>query len=87
MEEEKNIQVTLKGTIVFLLSDVGSKSESKRPFLYQDSENCIPVFKENDNPFENDGLKAFDGKNVEITGRYGRGDVFYIADIKEIEKV
>lgn len=76
-----------KGTIVFLSSDVGSKSETKRPYLYQNREGCIPVLKEDDNPFENSGLDAYDGKLVEVTGLYGRGDYFIIATIKEIEKV
>lgn len=85
--ENKNETLVLKGTIVFLLTNVDSKSEMKAPYLYQNCNSCIPVFKENDNPFENRGLDAFDGKFVEVTGRYGRGNCFYIADIKEVEKV
>lgn len=83
MEAGNETQVTLSGTIIFLLDNVGSKSESKHPYLYQNSDSCIPVFKESDNPFENEGLKSFDGKKVEIKGQYGRGDVFCISEIKE----
>lgn len=85
--ENENETLVLKGTIVFLLANVDSKSETKVPYLYQNRDSSIPVFKENDNPFENRGLDAFDGKFVEVTGRYGRGDCFIINDIKEIEKV
>ena len=81
---EKGIEVVLQGTIVFLATNEGSKSEGVFPYLYQDSETKIKIFREGDNPFENHGFDDFDGKRVELKGSLGRGNVFVVKEIKAI---
>jgi len=56
------------GIIVFKLCNEGSKSEGLYPFLYTGEGNFIRLYKEGDNPFENQALKDFDGEAVKITG-------------------
>ncbi len=81
---EKGIEVVLQGTIVFLAANDGSKSEGVYPHLYQDRETKIKIFKEGDNPFENHGFDDFDGKQVELKGSLGRGNIFVVKEIKAI---
>ena len=72
----------LKGVVVFLRVNEGSKSESVAPFLYQGKDaRPVPLFLRGDNPFENGGLSAYDGMCVEVAGATGRGDVFEVEDV------
>ncbi|GEM_PF-6357267 len=76
---------TLTGTVVFIMTSRGSKSEGKKPYLYQQREKTpLPLWKSGDNPFQNDALDAYDGKKVEITGKPGRRGVFTVETIKEL---
>ncbi len=84
VELEKGVEIVLRGTIIYLLANSGSKSEGVYPHLYQDRETKIKVFKEGDNPFENHGFDDFDGKQVELKGSLGRGNIFVVKEIKAI---
>lgn len=84
VELEKGVEIVLRGTIIYLLANSGSKSEGVYPHLYQDRETKIKVFKEGDNPFENHGFDDFDGKLVELKGSLGRGNIFVVKEIKAI---
>ena len=75
--------VVLRGTVIFRQSDVGSKSEHLRPFLYCNKDSVIPLFLKGDNPFENNVLHEHDGEYVEITGEI-RNNVFEISNIKKV---
>ena len=79
---EKGVEVVLQGTIVFLEENAGSKSEGTNPYLYQDRETKIKIFKESDNPFENHGFDDVDGKKVELKGALGRSNIFVVKEIK-----
>lgn len=68
----ENEQQTHKGTIIYLPDAVGSKSEAVYPFLYVARDNFFKVMLKDDNPFENNGLLPYDGKQVEIVGAQGR---------------
>lgn len=81
-ELTKNVECTLKGVVVFMTFGAGTKSESLQPYLYQGRDAKVRVFKKGDNPFENHGFDAFDGKEVEVVGAFGRGDVFNVSEIK-----
>jgi len=62
---EKNILDRFSGVVVFLRSDIGSKSESMKPYLYQGRDiPLLPIRMKNDNPFENSSLVKFDGRRV-----------------------
>ncbi len=84
VELEKGVEIVLRGTIIYLLANSGSKSEGVYPHLYQDRETKIKIFKEGDNPFENHGFDDFDGKQVELKGSLGRGNIFVVKEIKAI---
>ena len=57
-----------RGTIVFMLCNQGSKSEGLFPFLYEGNGSFLRLYKEGDNPFENESLKVFDGQVVDLEG-------------------
>ena len=71
----------LEGVVVFLKYSEGTKSESRRPFLYLGrNSDPIRLWKKEDNPFENNMLHEFDGKHVIISGKLNR-EVFEIEEI------
>ena len=82
--ENENSRIRLQGTIVFLKANEGSKSEALVPFLYQGRDVPLQkVMRRNDNPFENNGLLAYDGKAVEVLGRRKRNGTFVVELIEE----
>jgi hypothetical protein len=86
MGNNGNKQTTLQGIIVFLSSDIGSKSEAKIPFLYVNREKVIRLFKRGDNPFENSTFNDYDGKHVEVQGEFVHGNKLKVLSIKIINK-
>lgn len=80
---QQDTPVTLHGIVVFLRSNIGSKSEAKVPYLYVNREEKIRLMKKNDNPFENHGLDEYDGKPVEVSGMLIRNNIFCVVSIKE----
>lgn len=74
------------GIIEFILSNVGSKSEKMQPFLKEEDGNLVEVFKEGDNPFNNDTLKEYEGKKVTITGEENEYGLFVIDTINVVEE-
>lgn len=73
-----------QGIIIFSKINIGSKSESYQPFLYQGYGKFFLLRKRGDNPFVNESIKAFDGKRVRITGTKNENDVFLVESIEEI---
>ena len=63
---EKNI--TAEGIVIFLLSNPGSKSEIPLPYLRSDGEKDIRLLLKDDNPFENAGIRPYEGKKVRVRG-------------------
>jgi len=73
----------LKGTVVFRLSNVGTKSEGMRPLLYVGGGSFIRIWKTNDISFEGNELKQYDGKYVELQGDFDENQVF-LAETVEV---
>ena len=76
----------LKGTVIFLKENAGSKSEAMVPFLYQGRD--VPLQKlilETDNPFENTGLLPHDGKSVDVWGKVAPSGTFVIDEVVPLE--
>ena len=82
-----NKQTILRGTVVFLPMDIGSKSEAVMPLLYITREKKIRLFKKDDNPFENCSFDDYDGKVVEVQGELIRENKLEVQNIKIINKV
>lgn len=70
-----------EGLLIFLQYAKGTKSESLKPYLYENKNAVLPLWKKDDNPFQNDSLCAYDGKHVIIEGRR-LDDVFEIENIE-----
>ena len=86
MNDNTNDSVKMTGTVVFLLENQGSKSECVLPFLYVNREEKIKLFLKGDNPFENTGLLAYDGKSIAVVGKKKRNGTFVIEQILDGEK-
>lgn len=79
-EDAKN---KLRGTIVFLKANEGSKSEAEHPFLYR--KRNVPMCKvmlRGDNPFENNGLTSYDGRLVELVGETALSGTFIVDEVR-----
>lgn len=67
----------LTGTVVFLKSNEGSKSEAVVPFLYRGRDMPLQrIMRKDDNPFENRGFVEYDGKVVDLYGELSNGKTF-----------
>ena len=66
----------LEGTIVFRLSNVGSKSEGVYPYIESENEIYTKIRLKGENPFENAVLKEHEGKKVSIEGSYNDNKTF-----------
>lgn len=67
MDKDKN-QLELEGTVVFIQMNAGSKSEAIQPVLYINENEYHQLYMENSNPFENNELRKFDGRKVNVKG-------------------
>lgn len=76
----------IKGTILFVLINVGSKSEGQHPFLYEGNGVFRKVWLDGDISFTGDKLREYDGKYVSLSGEADENDVFIIKSIEEIKK-
>ena len=75
------------GLIVFKYSNMGSKSEGLRPYLYKGLGQFMAVWKEDDYTLSGDGLLPYDGMSVVITGYEGDADIFVIETIENALEV
>lgn len=73
-----------EGIIIFLPYAKGTKSEGLKPYLYESKGSILQIWKNGDNPFQNDFLNAYDGKHVIIEGNM-RNCVFEIENIEFIK--
>lgn len=74
----------LKGKIVFLKANLGSKSEGEFPYIQLENGENVKIFVESDNPFENDVLSDYEGKTVEAEGEFNENGTFIATELKEI---
>lgn len=63
---EEPIEAT--GTVIFLLSNIGTKSEGVFPFLYVNRDTRYKLHLKGDDTFEEKGLSPYDGKRVKVSG-------------------
>lgn len=75
----------LEGVIVFQHTNIGSKSEGLRPFLYTGNGQYMQVWKNGDISFIGSDLLPYDSNRVEIEGEMNEYDIFCISSIKIIE--
>ena len=74
-----------EGVIVFLLTNQGSKSECLLPHLYLGRDfSVLPLYMEDDNPFENKAFKEYDGCRVRVHGEYGSNNIFIVKNVEAI---
>ena len=73
----------LTGIIQFLPFATGTKSESVRPYLVDESGNKTLIFKKNDNPFMNNFFTPLDGKTVCVMGEYSN-NAFVVETVREL---
>ena len=85
MSKYQNEAKKLFGLVVFMRTNIGSRSECVIPFLYVGKARFIYLWVPCDNPFENLSLKDFDGKRVLISGDYGENNIFYVGKIEECD--
>ena len=70
----------LKGTVIFRLANVGSQSEGVFPYLYVGDAEFIKIYVIDDNPFENELLKKYDGVLIEAEGDYNDYGTFVMEE-------
>ena len=71
----------IEGIIVFQLTNIGSKSEGLRPFLYTGNAQYMQVWKDGDISFIGSDLLPFDSKRVVVGGEMNEYDIFCISSI------
>lgn len=74
----------LKGIIKLEVFAEGSKSESKKPYIFLSNGGKLLLYKKNDNPFENSGFSDFIDKRVCLEGELV-DEVFEVETIKNLE--
>ena len=78
-------RTTYSGTIIFLKTNEGTKSECLAPYLYRGKdEPPLSVMIKDDNPFENNALQSYDGQRVELSGIQTETTGFIADEIKSI---
>ncbi len=70
------------GTVQFQLVNAGSKSECEKPFLIMPDGSSFELYKENDNPFENNFFVPFKNQQVALSGELKESGQLYVSDIK-----
>ena len=74
----------IKGKVIFQMANVGSKSEGCYPFLRLEDGKLVRLMLEGDNPFENSGLRVYDGKDVALEGEFNENGRFIAVKIEEL---
>jgi len=75
----------IKGTVIFKLTNKGTKSESEQPFLRVQEGVEFRIMAKGDNPFMHDILRPYENRDVEIDGRFNERRIFIVTDIKELD--
>lgn len=74
----------LKGKIVFVEANLGSKSEGCYPYIELETGDRAKIFALNDNPFTNNILNGYEGKTVEAEGEFNENCTFIAEVINEV---
>ena len=73
----------IKGTVIFQMTAIGSKSEGNHPFLRLEDGTMVKLGLVGDNPFTHTMLKAYDLKKVVLEGEYNDNGKFVATSIAE----
>lgn len=73
----------IKGTVIFQMIAVGSKSEGNHPFLRLEDGTTVRIALEGDNPFAHTKLKEYELKKVVLEGEYNENGKFIATSIAE----
>lgn len=73
----------IKGTVIFQMASVGSKSEGNHPFLRLEDGSTVKLGLVGDNPFMHTKLRAYENKNVVLEGEYNENGKFIATSITE----
>lgn len=71
-----------KGTIVFMRTNIGSKSEGILPFLYIGKGKFLEIWKSEDDSMRGDMLVPYDGQQITAHGEINDYDIFIIETIE-----
>lgn len=74
--------MTQQGTIVFMRTNIGSKSEGIKPFLYVGKGKFLDIWKSEDDSMNGDMLAPYDGQQVTAHGEINDYDIFIIETIE-----
>ena len=67
------------GNLLFQIVASESKQEHSAPVLHT-SEGLVRLYIKGDNPFENNQLRAFEGQNIQVEGKWKNGILVVKAD-------
>jgi hypothetical protein len=73
----------IKGTVVFQMANIGSKSEGCHPYLKLEDGSTVKLGLVGDNPFMHTKLRAYDLKKVVLEGDYNENGKFIATSIAE----
>ena len=73
----------IKGTVIFQMANVGSKSEGSHPFLRLEDGKMVKLALRGDNPFMHTMLRPYDLKNVVLEGEYNENGKFIATSREE----
>ncbi len=73
------------GIIKFKLSNEGSKSEKMTPFIKEKDGSVTEIYKNGDNPFDNESLKNYEGMEVKITGKENEFGIFCVDSVEPLD--
>ena len=73
----------IKGTVIFQMANVGSKSEGNHPFLRLEDGKMVKLGYLGDNPFTHATLRPYDLKKVVLEGEYNENGKFIATSIAE----
>ncbi len=79
--------MTHQGTIVFMLTNIGSKSEGIKPFLYIGKGKFLEIWMSGDESMSGDMLIPYDGQQIAVHGEVNDYDIFIIETIETIKTI
>ena len=73
----------IKGTVIFQMANVGSKSEGNHPFLLLEDGKTVKLGLVGDNPFMHTTLRAYENKKVVLEGDFNENGKFIATSVAE----
>jgi len=73
----------IKGTVIFQMTAIGSKSEGNHPFLRMEDGNMVKLGLVGDNPFMHTKLRPYENKSVVLEGDFNENGKFIATSIAE----